>query len=143
MTVIAWDGKTLAADKRADVGGMTYTTTKLFRVRDAIVGVAGNAALSRAMVEWLIAGADPSRFPDGQKIRDDACGLLVIQGWRVFKYEYTPHPFEIEDRQVAMGSGRDYALCAMRLGKTAAEAVALACEFDPGCGNGIDTLELQ
>ena len=36
MTVIAWDGRTLAADKRAVFGGnLILTTTKIFRVYDA------------------------------------------------------------------------------------------------------------
>lgn len=29
------------------------------------------------------------------------------------------------------------------LGKTAAEAVDVACKFDSGCGNGVDTLEFE
>ena len=37
---------------------------------------------------------------------------------------------------------RDFALAAMHLGKSAREAVEVACALDVFCGNGIDTLEL-
>ena len=36
MTTIAWDGMTLAADKRATAGSLTRTVTKLYRVRGAL-----------------------------------------------------------------------------------------------------------
>jgi hypothetical protein len=42
----------------------------------------------------------------------------------------------------ACGSGRDMALMAMHLGKSAFEAVRLTCELSVDCGNGIDVLEL-
>lgn len=140
MTCIAWDGKTLAADKRADIGGAHNTTTKIYRVGEALVGFSGDAAIGRAMLDWYRAGADPLKFPDCQKDRDKCCSFLVIKNGRVSKYEHTAFPFDIENEQTAMGSGRDYARAAMYLGKTATEAVAVASLFDPGCGNGIDTL---
>lgn len=37
MTIIAWDGKTLAADKRGTVAGMAYTVTKIHRLPDGLV----------------------------------------------------------------------------------------------------------
>lgn len=143
MTVIAWDGKTLAADKRADMGGHHNTTTKIHRVNDTLVAFCGTAAIGREMVEWVKRGADPGTFPAAQRDPDKCCGLLVIHAdGALRKYEETPYPILFEQRQFAMGSGRDYARAAMHLGKTAAEAVAVACEFDPGCGNGVDTLDL-
>jgi ATP-dependent protease HslVU (ClpYQ) peptidase subunit len=47
-----------------------------------------------------------------------------------------------EDKKTATGSGRDYALAAMHCGKTAREAVEIACLFETGCGNGVDELEV-
>ena len=60
---------------------------------------------------------------------------------KCLRYEQTPNPFVVEDKQWAIGSGRDYAIAAMHLGRTAAEAVAVACLFDVSCGMGIDTME--
>lgn len=143
MSVIAWDGKTLAADKRASVGTLICTTTKIFRIGEALVAYAGSASFGEEMVAWFTAGAKPEQFPAGQRSDDDWSGLLVIRRDRpIEKYERTPHAVRFEDNQFAIGCGRDFALAAMHLGKTAREAVEVAIHFDSGCGNGIDTLEL-
>lgn len=143
MTVIAWDGKTLAADKRACIGSMIRTTTKIFRVGDCLVGYSGEACFGEQMVAWFKAGAKVDDFPAAQRDKDDWCGLLVIHpDGKIAKYERTPYPLCFEDGQFAFGSGRDYALAAMYCGKTAAEAVEVTCALDNGCGNGVDTLEL-
>jgi len=53
------------------------------------------------------------------------------------------HYERVEDAFCAMGGGRDYALAAMFLGKSALEAVQVACALDITCGKGIDVLELE
>ena len=59
------------------------------------------------------------------------------------KWERSPYPLKFHDEQFAIGSGRDFALAAMYLGKTAAQAVEVACVFDSGCGNGVDAMALE
>lgn len=141
MTCVAWDGTTLAADKRATRGEITDTVTKIFRVNDLLVGFCGTGSLGHEMVEWLRRGGDPDTFPERQRDEDKCAGVLAItRTGEVRHYGAGPHPDVFENKHVSLGSGRDYARAAMHLGKTAAEAVAVACEFDPGCGNGIDTL---
>lgn len=142
MTVIAWDGKTLAADKRATNNGHASTTTKIQRVGDMLIGMAGDACYARAMLEWARTGFDPATFPEHQKSKDDFVRFVVIEkSGRILEYELTPYPVVVEDRTIAVGSGRDYALAAMHLGKNAQEAVKVACALDIYCGNGIDVLE--
>ena len=136
MTCVAWDGETLAADKRATVGSLYRTTTKIYRVGSALVGYAGPGALSREMLAWARGGYRKVNFPELQRDSDNNITLCVIRlPGIIHVYENTPHAIEYEDKQFAMGSGRDFALAAMRLGKTAEEAVLLAAEFDPGTGN--------
>lgn len=143
MTTIAWDGKTLAADKRFTIGGCAATGTKIFHLEDLLVGFSGSAAQAMEMLAWLEAGEDPEEFPASQRDADDAVAVLVVRkgGW-IDVYERTPFPMRIEDKFYAMGSGRDYALAAMHLGKTAREAVEVSCVFEVDCGNGIDELKL-
>ena len=140
MSIIAWDGKSLAADKRACIGTLIATTTKIFRVGDALVGYAGEADGGEELLAWFRA-ADPEKFPESQRDKQSWTGLLVV--WpdgHIWKYECTPHPIKFPPQHFAIGSGRELALMAMRLGKTAPEAVLLASEFDSGCGNGVDVL---
>lgn len=145
MTVIAWDGKTLAADKRTNFGGLHATTTKVHRLPDGrLVGCAGNTAQIAEMVHWLGAGADPEKMPACQRDAKECVSALVIEpGGRVLQYENTPHPIVIENPAWAIGSGRDFAMAAMWLGQDARDAAIVACQLDCTCGNGIDTLEFE
>jgi len=140
VSVIAWDGRALAADKRACFGTVFRTTTKIFRVNGRLVGYAGDADSGEAMLAWYASGAIPSDFPASQST-DSWSGLLVIEpSGQIIRYERTPHPLKFPPQQFAIGSGRDFAYAAMHLGKSAAEAVEVACVFDSGCGNGVDVL---
>jgi 20S proteasome alpha/beta subunit len=146
MTCVAWDGVTLAADKRATCSGYPATVTKIARAPTGeLVGTSGDSDAGRALIAWFLAGAIPEQFPDNRG--DDGCHrarLLVISpGPRITIYEAMPHPITIEDKFFAMGSGRDHALAVMYLGRTARKAVEVACALDTGCGNGIDTLRLK
>lgn len=143
MSVIAWDGHTLAGDRRAVLGGLIRTTQKIFAVGDSLVAYAGNADAGEEVMAWYKAGAAPETFPASQRNEDTWAGLMVIRpGGVIWKYERTPYPVKFPPQQFAIGSGRDFALAAMHCGKTAAEAVEIACLFDNGCGNGVDTLKL-
>lgn len=145
MTVIAWDGVHLAGDKRTNFGGMHATTTKVHRLPDgSLVGCAGNTAQIAEMIEWIGGGCDADKLPATQRDPKECVSALVIRpDGQILQYENTPHPIVIENGQWAIGSGRDFAWAAMHLGRTAKEAVELACELDSNCGNGCDVLALR
>lgn len=141
MTVIAFDGRTLAADKRATTGGgMVRTITKIERHNGELLAVTGGLDIGLEMKEWYKAGADPERFPEVAR-KDDAV-LIVIKNRRIYSYASGPYPMEIEARKCAFGSGRDFAEAAMYLGRTAVEAVEIASLFQSDCGNGVDSFDL-
>lgn len=143
MTVIAWDGKTLAADKLMGFGTSHATVTKIHRIKGALVGWAGESALGKACIEWVRNGCLPEAFPQGQRDTSRTGSLLVITPCgEIHHYAAEPYPLVIENKTYTVGSGGEYAEAAMFCGKTAREAVEVACALDPGCGNGIDTLEL-
>lgn len=144
MSVIAWDGHTLAADKQASFGTLIRTTTKIFRCSNALLAYAGEAAFGEEVKAWWERGADPDKFPVSCRDKDDWAGLMVFRrAAPIARYERTPYPVWFEDKQFAIGSGRDFAIAAMYLGKTAREAVEVAIALDSGCGVGIDTLTLE
>lgn len=145
MTVIAWDGETLAADKRAGTGA-PRTVTKIRRASNGnLLGASGTAHGDMELMAWYEAGADPAAFPPSQRIAETNSQLLVIERGtkRVLHYLGTPYPAVFEDSFFAMGSGRDFALAAMMLSRDAAAAVWLACELCAECGNGVDTLDFS
>lgn len=141
MTTIAWDGKVLAADKRMVHAGLYATVTKIRRIGGLLVAAAGDFDSAQEMFAWIEAGRVPADFPSIQKESDRYVGILIIEGGKVFKYERSAIPFEIEEPYFAIGSGRDFALAAMACGRTAVEAVEVAALFDVGTGNGVDWME--
>jgi hypothetical protein len=144
MTTIAWDGTTLAADKRATTSGMIFTVTKIFRVRGCLVGAAGDFDRIMESIAWFAAGADPAKLPPHHRSNDDFVGLLVIwPNGLIEKYERGPVPYKIESPFFAIGSGRDFAMAAMHMGRNSVEAVEVALALDSGSGNGIDTMTFE
>lgn len=144
MTVIAWDGKVLAADRLAESVGLARTMTKIRRTSSgALIGAAGRTSYCVAVMAWYEAGADPDKYPKTQD-SDDFADMVVIETCgRVLKYERCSAPMHFEDKTFAMGSGRDYAMAAMYLGCDAIKAVEVACAHDVSCGNGYDALPLH
>jgi ATP-dependent protease HslVU (ClpYQ) peptidase subunit len=144
MTVIAWDGKALAADKRSTIAGMAATTTKIHRVFGELVGFSGSGSHAAELLEWVKGGRKPEAFPR-RADADEAAGTLIIDKQRrILQFAWnSPNPEIIEDAFFARGAGRDYAMAAMHLGCDARKAVEVACVFDTSCGNGIDVLEFD
>lgn len=142
MTVIAWDGRTLAADKMSCSVGFGYVVTKLHRLHDgSLAAFAGDGDHAMALLAWLNSKRDITEYPPAQKDNDTSAFVVTPDG-RCWSYGKTPFPQQIEDRFYAMGHGRDFALAAMHLGKSAREAVEVACALDVFCGNGVDVMEL-
>ena len=144
MTVIAWDGKTLAADKQATNNNLKRTVTKIRRVKECLIFSSGDFDSCVQLMDWYERGCDPTNWPAFQGVKDEATNLYFItKHGRVGAYERRSLPFFYEDKFFACGSGRDYAITAMHCGKSAIEAVEIACRFDVSCGMGIDFLTLE
>ncbi|MBN8900830.1 MAG: hypothetical protein BGO51_05250 [Rhodospirillales bacterium 69-11] len=137
MTTIAWDGTILAADRRISSGTVTYSTTKIRRTQDGrLIGATGDYGVCTAMLDWLENGGarptcqDSDRWISALEIMPDGTCWMHNRDSR----------WRVEDGFVAIGSGRDYAMAVMSLNHPATVAVEVATRFDPGTGNGVDTL---
>lgn len=144
MTVIAWDGITLAADKLGECQGLIRTTTKIRKIRNNLVGIAGAASIGMEMFAWIAGGEKKGSFPESQMTGEDWAEVLVIRpGGLIFVYERTPYPVQYDAKFFAIGAGADFAVTAMYLGKDAYEAVRIACYLSTQCGCGVDELRLK
>lgn len=137
MTVVAWDGKILAADKLMTGNGLRQTTTKLFYDGGTAIAFCGNIDSGMALVNWYKNGAIQSDWPVSQRGENWAQALIIKEG-KCYGLSQEPFLYTIEDNFAAIGSGRDYAIAAMHLGKNAKEAVEVASLYDVNCGNGVD-----
>lgn len=140
MTVVAWDGKTLAADKRGTSGGFRKTITKLFRIDNHLVGINGSAAHAGAFLAWFVAGRDPATFPTIAEKEEFLFALAISPAKNILSFEGTAYPVLIESPFHACGSGRDFAIAAMHLGCDAVKAVEVASAYQVDCGDGVDAL---
>lgn len=148
MTVIVWDGKTLAADKMAVQGGLKRPVTKIKKINGNLCAISGDWDLAQETFEWFAKGADPEKLPPYYRDKDDWQPMLVITPMgRVIKYERSPYPMEYTESVetqgfYAMGSGRDFAIGAIAMGADAIEAVRVASLYCDSCGMGIDSVRL-
>lgn len=138
MTVIAYDGRTLAADRQGTAGGYKFAVTKLARIGSRRFGFAGDMAYLPMLISYFKGNG---AWPEFQKDKDTRLYTVMIRDGRIWKYESQPEPFQIFAEHYATGAGRDYATAAMHCGKTAAEAVQIASIYEESCGLGVDTLD--
>lgn len=104
MTVIAWDGQTLAADKLACNGWTRQTVTKIFRHGKELIGVCGNTSIGMEVRDWYTAGALRGDYPVANRKVDEGASLIVVKPDRtVWKYESSPIPFRVEGPFCAFG----------------------------------------
>jgi hypothetical protein len=139
MTVIAWDGKTLAADRQRDAGGVTVPATKVYECETPqrgriIFGCAGDAMDIARYVRWAKGrdGAPPTL--------SDLTIMSIDKDRRIWVADHRLYWCEVNMPYWAIGCGRLYALTALHLGHDAKKAVEVACELDSGCGMGVDVL---
>lgn len=138
MTVIACDGRSMAADSRMTNNAnriISETTPKLARTKAGwIVGAAGRGEGARLVAEALDADAKPAfistsaivLLPDGTGRFYEEDGEFSACSW----------PF-------AIGSGRDFALAAMDLCHSPAAAVEAAIRRDPFSGGKVQEMSLS
>lgn len=149
MTVIAWDGKTLAADKQATEGVIRQVTTKIKlitkgRMRGHLMAGAGATSQCNMLMGWFELGAEPEAFPKYQDSEDLSAQLLVISPNRdIYRFDFNPVPCVFHDERYALGTGREVALGAMAMGADAVKAVEIASELCTGCGMGVDAITFK
>lgn len=137
MTTCAWDGKSLAADSRGTSAGCPFINTKAYRLKDGrLYAGSGDAQDCTAVRLWLESGGEKPTVKD-------FVAMVIGADGSIWRYEDKLVPFQINQPFHAIGSGRDYALAAMHMGKTAREAVELACVYDVYTGPPITELVIQ
>lgn len=141
MTVIAWDGKTLAADKQSSVANVRVPTLKIYRHGKELIAKSGCSVVTAELLNWYKSGQVKSEFPSS-KGRDGS--MYVFDDSGIVRQYYDSHiPALYHTNTFAAGSGSDFAFAAMHCGKTPSEAVLVACHFDTSCGLGVDILSLE
>lgn len=92
-------------------------------------------------MNWWVQGASINDFPREFMAEDCQTTLVVCaKNHPVLVYSGCPYPQELSSKFYATGSGRDFAIAAMHCGRTAKEAVEIACLYDVYSGGSVDVL---
>jgi ATP-dependent protease HslVU (ClpYQ) peptidase subunit len=139
MTTIAYDGKTLAVDSQATAGNTVFgETNKLFPLSDGrYAALAGCLSVFPEVVAWLNGEGEMPDLSEEESfggiiVSPDGSAVEITKNMRLF-------PASIP---WSGGSGEAIAFTAMHLGKTAEEAVELACTLDIYTGGSITSVEI-
>ena len=140
MSVVVWDGISLAADRQCTNGEFRFNTQKLFRHQNGTLSAfTGSIDTGLAMRRWYDEGAQRETWPVGQR-HENWSRLIIATDIAVFYYEQEPEAIPLLQKQMAWGSGRDFALGALAMGATAQQAVEIANQYCISCGFGVDVL---
>lgn len=142
MTTIAWDGRTLAADKGSWFGGLHQPVRKVHRVtapdgRRFLVAMAGDAVFATQCLRWMRGEIDnPGRCLGGDENRDV---MVVIDErrriWRLSsRLVYVPY----EGKVHAHGAGQEIALGALMAGADAVKAIKITMQVSDFAARGVD-----
>lgn len=148
MTVIAWDGHTLAADSQTQRGDLitSKTTEKIFLCTEGhtinnqqvlAFGIAGDVG---AHVELYARLAQGLNFDTTFNPASEIYAILVTasRAFELYKREGSANcTISPASCPTAMGSGGAVAEVAMRLGYTAPEAVEQAIAMITSCGGTV------
>lgn len=149
MTIIAWDGKTLASDSRctqdsdivSDNIQKLYHLNNLDYVIDKLIAIGVSGAL--ADVDKIMHYLHSEDFPAA-----DICheiGAIIIG--KKFAYYLEPGSGYLircsRKHKLALGSGGAFGRSAMLLGLNAKEAVKHAIKLNAACGGRVQTMEVK
>lgn len=137
MTTIAARFSTLeiAADSCVSGDDSHYLVEKLKRGKDSIYGGCGDFEKLLKFYQAIESG--------GELDSDTDVTILELRHDGIWIYESCIIPARIKNDFWAVGTGANYAIAAMHLGKNPREAVEIAATFDPGTSAPIDFLKLE
>jgi len=141
MSVVVWDGHTLAADKQGTIGDLRVKTTKMVRLDSGeLLAWVGGQEEGMALENWYVNGCKPEEWPESQNAEGWGKLIAIVKG-RAYEYEQLPIRQSVQSVPAAWGSGRDFALGALAMGADAVGAVKVACKFSTTCGMGVDSFK--
>jgi hypothetical protein len=137
MTTIAAKASTgeIAADSMVSGDDSFYLVEKLRRGQESVYGGCGDWDKLLKFYNSLESGADLDSDTD--------VTVLELRSDGIWIYESTIIPAKIKNDFWAIGTGANFAIAAMHLGLTPAEAVKLACLYDTSSHEPIDIMTLS
>lgn len=137
MTTIAVDKKAVCADSIGIINDDYRVETKIKKLylRDGLIyGCAGNADAIEDLIAWFAGDQDPAKYP---KPLGSKWIFLVFFADRAIAFDEDSHRHVERPYPASFGSGRDYAMGALRAGADSYKAVKIACDLSIHSGGKI------
>lgn len=149
MTIIAWHRELgIAVDSQCSSGEACNDSITKYRIVDGIFYAgSGKAEMVERIFEYILS---------------DTQITFEIEGTNVVAFKFATESTPVELRRVctgskrfegttplpgamweAIGSGCSYAIATFAHGEGPAEAVAMACKYDPGCGGKVNYFNVR
>jgi len=146
LTIIAWDGKSLAADRLQTMGDTLATARKIWQQEGGgAVAISGDLTHGLLMKRWYCTpGCTEPPWP--KPVEGTGHTIMVVAdgaGCRYFESGEHHIAIDVIDKIAAWGVGREVALGAMEMGATAKQAVEIASKWCAGCGRGVDVVHVS
>ena len=142
MTTVAVRDGIMAADTQGLFEGTIMILDKIFRIKDELIGICGN--FDRAVLfiqKYKQNKTIPKENGNGKEDNDFDYLLLNKKGLYLATGFYGPR-IKMHEKFWAIGSGKDAAITAMRMGASAKEAVRMASLCDVYTGSKIQVRKL-
>lgn len=137
MSIVAWDGKTVAADRQVTEGDIPHLCKKIMRIRGGdIVAFVGDMRHGLEMVSWYRSGGHVRTYPRAKK-SESATLIVFTRAGNVYEFDGGPQRMPVADKFMAWGSGKGVALGAMTMGADSRRAVKIASRYNSSCGLGV------
>ncbi len=147
MTTIAWDGRTLAADKGSWSNGLHQPARKVFQItapdrRRFLVAFAGDAAFCTQVLWWM---QGKSGHP-GACLPEDAnrdCAVVIDEKRRIWRLNSRLLWYRLEGKVHANGAGQEVALGALMAGADAIRAIRITMAVSDYAARGVDWVRFK
>ena len=156
-TIVCKDGK-MCSDSQATRGDFidNTDTTKIFNVKGCLIGISGSLTGAMKFIEWFEKSLDHTiaqeefpyvtMSPPEELVNENFHCLVLYPDNKVFEFfgaTVGSDFLEVAEEYCAVGSGMQYALCAMDAGATPEEAVAVAIKRDVYSGGEVQVFEVE
>jgi len=138
MTTIAANLQGMSGDKQNTYGDQKFHNTKIFKIHQSIIGLAGDCDQCEIFLAWYKNKKNPADKPE----EFDEIEVLELTKFGLYIYPASLSRMKVDDPFYAIGSGSQAALAAMHLGKNPIEAVEIASIIDPSTGGGVDYIKV-
>ena len=144
MTTILATRSAIYSDSNVDDGGTIFTSPKIFRVRNKLVGCAGHSGMVQAFMAALKAGRK-LKLPSLLDAKEDerSFNALVVDAKGIWHFDDGFTSDLVLDEFMATGTGDDAARSTIMADATPEQAIEIACKCDGGSRPPVQVLYLN